>query len=167
MDCKSKYRDNMYLRSRLAVGISRDNAADMLHIDYETLGKYERGQLIPPDEMVIAMAKLYGDAVLVLEHLFEQNPIGRMFGWKIERKDLPKYTLGFLRRFNEVEASKDRLIAITDDGIVDPAERPEFGAIMEQSDRMILTALLLRFSSMTQIGKAGSQTKKEAALQAA
>lgn len=146
-----KETGNIYLLSRLSAGLSRQDALESLHIDYETLGKYERGQLTPPDDTVIAMARVYNDPILKLEHLFEKNPIGRSLGWKIDRTELSQCTLGFLGRFNEVAAERDNLISIVSDGAVDDNEQTEFSLIMAKSDRLAQEAIRLRFAAMYQI----------------
>jgi Helix-turn-helix. len=143
-----KETGNIYLLSRLAAGISRQDAIDLLHVDYESLGNYERGKTIPPDETVIAMAGAYNDPILKLEHLFEKNPIGRSLGWKIDRTELSQCTLGFLGRLNEVAAERDDLIDIVSDGMIDDTEQNEFDEIMIKSDRLAQEAIRLRFSAM-------------------
>jgi transcriptional regulator with XRE-family HTH domain len=143
-----KETGNIYLLSRLSSGLSRQEAIELLHIDYETLGKYERGQLTPSDETVIAMSAAYNDPILKLEHLFEKNPIGRSLGWKIDRTDLSQCTLGFLGRFNDVAVDRDQLISIVSDGVIDDSEENDFDSIMKKSDRLAQEAIKLRFSAM-------------------
>ncbi len=145
---KYKETGNIYLRSRLAAQLSRQEALEKLNFDYETLGKYERGQLIPSDETVIIMARVYHDPILKLEHLFGKNPIGRSLGWKIDRTDLSQCTLGFLGKFNDVAGDRDQLIAIVSDGVIDDSEQSQFDSIMAKSDRLVQEAIKLRFTAM-------------------
>lgn len=124
MDSKS---ENIYLKSRLAAGFdNRGVAAEKLHISYDSLFNYESGKTVPNEDMVFAMAELYQDQMLIVEH-FKQTRIGKFmqekFGLDYQIGELSRAALGFVDGVWNIEVQK--LIAIVRDGIISQDELPD------------------------------------------
>jgi DNA-binding XRE family transcriptional regulator len=67
-----KLRENIYRSSRDYAGLTRVAAALALSIGERTLANYEAEQ-VPPDEIVLAMARLYQAPWLRVQHLVENS----------------------------------------------------------------------------------------------
>ena len=65
---KDKFR-NLYKISREAAGLTQEAAAEALNISVRSLAGYENDEVIPKDEVVENMVKLYKTKILGLQHL--------------------------------------------------------------------------------------------------
>jgi DNA-binding XRE family transcriptional regulator len=59
----------IYQTARLYADLTQESASEILNISCKSIGAYERGETIPPDEIVIAMVELYNAPWLSYMHL--------------------------------------------------------------------------------------------------
>ena len=137
---------NIYKTSRKAAGLTQESAAERLGISVESLRAYEGGQRIPPNEVVELMVILYNAQHLAYQHLRETNA---MYGRVVPEVPLCSVLEASARLTNRIYAFADshadrRLMRMAEDNVIDPVERPEFDAILEELQEIVEAALALR-----------------------
>ena len=140
-----EYR-NIYKTSRKAAGLTQESAAERLGISVESLRAYEGGQRIPPNEVVELMVILYNAQHLAYQHLRETNA---MYGRVVPEVPQCSVLEASARLTNRIYAFADshadrRLMRMAEDNVIDPVERPEFDAILEELQEIVEAALALR-----------------------
>lgn len=146
-----EYR-NIYKTSRKAAGFTQEAAAERLGISVESLRAYEGGQRIPPNEVVELMVILYNAQHLAYQHLRETNA---MYGRVVPEVPLCSVLEASARLTNRIYAFADshadrRLMRMAEDNVIDPVERPEFDAILEELQEIVEDALALRCAKDTE-----------------
>lgn len=143
---------NIYKTSRKAAGLTQESAAERLGISVESLRAYEGGQRIPPNEVVELMVILYNAQHLAYQHLRETNA---MYGRVVPEVPLCSVLEASARLTNRIYAFADshadrRLMRMAEDNVIDPVERPEFDAILEELQEIVEAALALRCAKDTE-----------------
>ena len=143
---------NIYKTSRKAAGLTQESAAERLGISVESLRAYESGQRIPPNEVVELMVILYNAQHLAYQHLRETNA---MYGRVVPEVPLCSVLEASARLTNRIYAFADshadrRLMRMAEDNVIDPVERPEFDAILEELQEIVEAALALRCAKDTE-----------------
>lgn len=146
-----EYR-NIYKTSRKAAGFTQEAAAERLGISVESLRAYETGQRVPPDDVVELMSILYNALHLAFQHIRENNAMyGRV------APEVPQCSVleASARLTNRIYAFADshadrRLMRMAEDNVIDPVERPEFDAILEELQEIVEAALALRCAKDTE-----------------
>ena len=146
-----EYR-NIYKTSRKAAGLTQESAAERLGISVESLRAYEGGQRIPPNEVVELMVILYNAQHLAYQHLRETNA---MYGRVVPEVPQCSVLEASARLTKRIYAFADshadrRLMRMAEDNVIDPVERPEFDAILEELQEIVEAALALRCAKDTE-----------------
>ncbi|MCL6611209.1 MAG: helix-turn-helix domain-containing protein [Peptococcaceae bacterium] len=124
----------MLKEAREAAGLSQEAAADFLYIGRRTLYSYEAGKTHVQPDVLIKMAELYRRPDLLDWYCCEQCSIGQRVAHRYgQRRQLATAVLGLLKELSDLEALKNRLIAIASDGDICPAEQAEFLAILREA----------------------------------
>lgn len=108
---------------------SREGAADTMLIDRGRLYRIERGLTNPYPEEVLLMADLYNAPELRNYYCTAVCPLGKDFP-KIESKNLDRIGIKALSSFRKINAAKELLLDITEDGSVDDNEREDFEKVL-------------------------------------
>lgn len=146
-----EYR-NIYKTCRKAAGLTQEAAAERLGISVESLRAYETGQRVPPDEVVEAMSDLYNTLHLIVRHVREKNAIYSRVVPEVPKMDVLAASARLTNRiyqFADSHADR-RLMRITEDNVIDGAERAEFDAILEDLQEIVSAALALRCAQSEQ-----------------
>ena len=143
---------NIYKTCRKAAGFTQEAAAERLGISVESLRAYESGQRIPPNEVVELMVILYNAQHLAYQHLRETNA---MYGRVVPEVPLCPVLEASARLTNRIYAFADshadrRLMRMAEDNVINPVERPEFDAILEELQEIVEAALALRCAKDTE-----------------
>ena len=143
---------NIYKTCRKAAGFTQEAAAERLGISVESLRAYESGQRIPPNEVVELMVILYNAQHLAYQHLRETNA---MYGRVVPEVPQCSVLEASARLTNRIYAFADshadrRLMRMAEDNVIDPVERPEFDAILEELKEIVEAALALRCAKDTE-----------------
>ena len=143
---------NIYKTCRKAAGFTQEAAAELLGISVESLRAYESGQRIPPNEVVELMVILYNAQHLAYQHLRETNA---MYGRVVPEVPQCSVLEASARLTNRIYAFADshadrRLMRMAEDNVIDPVERPEFDAILEELKEIVEAALALRCAKDTE-----------------
>ena len=143
---------NIYKICRKAAGFTQEAAAERLGISVESLRAYESGQRIPPNEVVELMVILYNAQHLAYQHLRETNAL---YSRVVPEVPLCSVLEASARLTNRIYAFADshadrRLMRMAEDNVIDPVERPEFDAILEELQEIVEAALALRCAKDTE-----------------
>ena len=144
---------NMYFMSREKAGLTREAASELLEfMSEDRIDRIETEKSLPHPDEVLAMAKAYGDLLLINKYCTEECPIGQRYAPKVTSEELTGIVLQIMDCVNGLSDSKDRLISIAADGIIDENERPEFEKICTHLDRISTAATTLKFWMEEKLG---------------
>ena len=123
---------------------SKDYAAEKLHISAGQLQDYELGitKCIPPDN-ILRMADLYNAPELRNMYCKEMCPLGCDTP-KVELEDLDRITVKAMSSLRKTAETKEILLDITEDGIIDDEERPKLEEVLKNLDEVAAIALSLK-----------------------
>ena len=137
---------NIYKVAREARGLTQEAAAEKLGISDSSIRAYETGQRIPPNDIVEQMVVLYNAQHLAYQHLRETNAIYARIVPQVPQCSVLEAAARLTNRiyaFADAHADR-RLMQIAEDNIIDPDERPEFHAILEELQDIVEAALAVR-----------------------
>lgn len=140
-----EYR-NIYKTCRRSAGLTQEAAAERLGISVESIRAYECGQRIPPDDVVDLMSILYNSLHLIAWHVREKSAMYKRVVPEVQPKSILEASVKTNNRMDAfVSANRlGRLLQIAEDNIVDPSEKAEFDAILEELQEIVGAAIELR-----------------------
>lgn len=114
---------------------SREGAADIMSIDRGRLYRIESGIANPYPEEIHLMADLYNAPEL--ENFFCKNicPLGGDIP-KAEIADLDRITVRTLSAFRKLRDTKELLLDITEDGVIDESEKADMEKVLEDLEEL-------------------------------
>ena len=149
-----KENKNIYFASREDAGLTRAQASERIgYISESRIEKIENEKAAVQPEDVVAMAAAYKRPELCNYYCTHECMIGRDLVPEVKISTLSEITLGVLSSLNALQRQKDRLIDITEDSQVDPAELPDFMQILDQLEKISLTADSLKLWLSSQIAE--------------
>lgn len=116
--------ENIYKTARKKAELTRDAAAEELHIGTRTLDGYESIDGCPPDDVVRRMCILYNNKFLAYQHL-KKSPLGEFLPELFEN-NLQGATLNVISSVNDVSSILNELVVICADGQINEQERDEW-----------------------------------------
>lgn len=114
---------------------SREGAADIMSIDRGRLYRIESGIANPYPEEVHLMADLYGAPELRNYYCKNVCPLGEDVP-KAELADMDRITIRTLSAFRHISETKEILLDITEDGVIDEKEKPELEKVLANLEEM-------------------------------
>ena len=125
-------KNNVYLKSR-------ESAAEYFGISVSSLANYERGITVPPLDLIMMMADVYGAPQLKNLYCLEQCPLGKQQPVSAEIKTLEAVTVGIIAKLDEKDIEKMRreLLEIAEDGKISPDEEDDFTAVSKELDKAV------------------------------
>lgn len=114
---------------------SREGAADIMSIDRGRLYRIESGIANSYPEEIHLMADLYNAPEL--ENFFCKNicPLGGDIP-KAEIADLDRITVRTLSAFRKLRDTKELLLDITEDGVIDESEKADMEKVLEDLEEL-------------------------------
>ena len=144
----TKENKNIYQRTREGLGLTREEASDLLvTMSPERIEKIESERSMPHPDEVLLMSDQYKHPSLCNYYCANQCPIGQEYVPEIKVKDLSQIVLEMLASLNSVGKQKDRLIEITADGKISGNELEDFIFIQEELERISITVETLQLWS--------------------
>lgn len=142
----TKENKNIYFTTRESLGItSRAAASELLEwIEESRVEKIENDKVLPHPEEVLQMADKYKAPSLCNHYCSNECPIGREYVPEIKIKDLSQIVLEMLASLNSIGKTKDRLVEIAADGIIDNEEMEDFINIQNELERISMTVEALQ-----------------------
>ncbi|MBC3796458.1 helix-turn-helix domain-containing protein [Acetobacterium tundrae] len=146
--CKSIYR---ICRDR--TGLTQEEAAPKLGISVRALGNYEAfslevGKNMPPEDIVLTMAKLYSTPWLPLIHLKENTLIGRAIFPDVELTDLPLAFLKFQAEIGDIQPLESDMRKVILDNHIDEQEIETSEIFIKELMEGIVSGWSLIFSAI-------------------
>ena len=133
----TKENKNIYQRTREALDLTREEAADLLvTMSPERIEKIENERTLPHRDEVLLMSDTYKQPNLCNYYCANQCPIGQQYVPEIKIKDLSQIVLETLASLNAMQKKKDRLIEITVDGHISGDELADFVFIQEELEKI-------------------------------
>lgn len=123
--------DNIYKSSRKASKLSQETACEVVSISARSLARYESGESIPPDDVVMRMSEAYSDNYLPYLHL-QSNPLYSAIFPSVERESLPAATIRVLNSITEM-GDKIGLIYKLAAGEISDEQRVEISKLLEKA----------------------------------
>jgi transcriptional regulator with XRE-family HTH domain len=149
---KESYR-SIYRICRDRSGLTQEEAAPKLGISVRALGSYEAysidvGKHMPPEDVVLNMAKLYGTPWLPLIHLKENTLIGREIFPDVELTDLPLAFLKFQAEIGDIQPLESEMRKVILDNHIDVHEIETSETFIKELMEGIMSGWSLIFSAI-------------------
>lgn len=114
---------------------SREGAADYMSIDRGRLYRIESGIAVPYPEEIRLMADLYNAPELENYYCRTMCPLGSEIP-KAELADMDRITIRTLSTFRKFGETKEMLLDITEDGVIDENEKPQLEEILKNLEEV-------------------------------
>lgn len=114
---------------------SREGAADYMSIDRGRLYRIESGIAVPYPEEIRLMADLYNAPELENYFCRTMCPLGCEMP-KAELANLDRITVRTLSVFRKIGKTKEMLLDITADGVIDESEKPELDEVVKNLEEV-------------------------------
>ena len=114
---------------------SRVGAADYMSIDRGRLYRIESGIAVPYPEEIRLMADLYNAPELENYFCRTMGPLGCEMP-KAELANLDRITVRTLSVFRKIGKTKEMLLDITADGVIDESEKPELDEVVKNLEEV-------------------------------
>lgn len=141
----TKENKTPYQLAREEMKLTREEASAILEsIQPYQIERIESEKTIPSPEDVLNMANKYKKPTLCNYYCSQQCAIGREYVPSVSIKELSAIVLEMLASLNSVEKTKDRLIEIAADGVIDADEIDDFIRIQNELERISITVETLQ-----------------------
>lgn len=130
---------------------SREKAAELLGIDRTRLARIELDTIAPYPEEVKIMAEVYNTPELCNAYCARECPIGKGSVREVVIDDFDRLALKALGSLKDIDSLRASLIAISEDGIIDPSELDTFNEILESLEKISTNAKALQLWAMKNI----------------
>lgn len=153
----TKAADNMYYMARSQAAetneafSSREKAAEIIGIDRTRLARIELDTIAPYPEEVKAMANTYNTPELCNSYCARECPIGKDSVTEVTIDDFDRLALKVLGSLKDIDSLRSSLIAISEDGYIDEAERPAFQDILDSLEKISTNAKALQLWAIKNI----------------
>ena len=139
--------ENIYRAARRTAGLTQERWAELLGLSPEAVAQYERGAILPSDEVVLRMAEAAGQQIICYWHLLHKSRVAGRVLPGIEERPLSESVLGLLARVEDFRTgSMKTLIRLGADGKIDRSEAAAFEACMRDLRELITAAYELQYA---------------------
>ena len=140
--------ENIYYIARTTAGYTQERWATMLGVSTETVRRYEAGDVLPGDDIVLSMADFAGLPILGTWHLRRKSPVAAEMLPPVERLPLAQAVVQLLAQIHifEERHHADALLLIASDGIVDEDEMPRFKEVVSDLFPLVKAALQIDYA---------------------
>ncbi len=134
-------RSNVFYKARCNASThneqlsSREGAADIMSIDRGRLYRIESGIANPYPEEIHLMADLYNAPELRNYFCKTICPLGEDIP-KVEIADLDRITVKTLSAIRKLEDTRELLLDITEDGVIDESEKGNMGKVLQSLEAL-------------------------------
>lgn len=154
-------RKSIYRICRDRAGLTQEEAAPKLGVSVRALGSYEAfsletGKHMPPEDIVLAMAKIYSTPWLPLLHLKENTLIGQAIFPDVELTDLPLAFLKFQAEIGDIQPLESEMRKVILDNHIDEHELETSKTFNKELMDVIFSSWNLMFSAIKKETVAGT-----------
>ena len=130
--------------------------SELIGISPNMLAKYENDLCkCIPVESVVMMADVYNEPSLLNYYCTHECMIGKTRIPEYEKKPIEQIALQMLYMMRGMDKTKDDLLEITADGVIDDDERPKLAEILKSLDEITKVAGELRIYAEKNLGITG------------
>ena len=133
--------ENIYRSARRTAGLTQERWAELLGLSVEAVSQYERGTILPSDEVVLRMAEAAGQQIICYWHLLNKSRVAGNVLPDVLRKTLPEAVLNLLVRIEDF--SRKRLAA---DGKISADEIAAWGEALAQIRELVRAAYEMQYA---------------------
>jgi hypothetical protein len=137
----AKTSSNIFYKSRCEAAThneqlsSREGAADIMSIDRGRLYRIESGIATPYPEEIHLMADLYNAPELKNHFCTSMCPLGTDIP-RADVADLDRISIRALSTFRKIGETKELLLNITEDGVIDDSEKADMQKVLENLNEL-------------------------------
>ncbi|MEE3381547.1 MAG: helix-turn-helix transcriptional regulator [Succiniclasticum sp.] len=139
---------NLYYNARKTAGLTQERWAELLGLSVEAVSQYERGTILPSDEVVLRMAEAAGQQIVCYWHLLNKSRVAGTVLPGIKKRPLPEAVLNLLVQVEEFRRSGlEDLKRIAADGKISGADESiAYADALEQIRLLIEAAYELQYA---------------------
>ena len=139
---------NIYYNARRAAGLTQARWAEILGVSESAVRKYESGEILPEDDVVLSMADFSGMQILGTWHLRRKSLVAAQVIPEVRRLPLAQAVVQLLAAIQDFDEKHhgDALLRIAADGRVDPEEEPRFKEIVRDLHPLIQAAMQIDYA---------------------
>lgn len=115
----------MYKDARDKAGMTQEQAAMKAHIGKRSLQKYEAGECMPPPDVVLSLAKEYGQPEMTQRYCRSYCAIGQALSYEVlesTNKSLPAVVLKLVTKMKAADAALNKILYL----VVDKESQADF-----------------------------------------
>ena len=137
----TKALDNVYCQARLEASKyndrlkSREGASELLGYGPSTIADWELGVSTPSPDSVLKMADLYNAPELINQYCTQQCPLGSSVP-RVETAERDRITVKTLATFRKISETREKLLDITEDGIITDDEKEDLAVIISNMEEL-------------------------------
>lgn len=144
---KTDEYENIYKNARRTAGLTQERWAELLGLSVEAVSQYERGSIIPSDEVVLRMAEAAGQQIICYWHLLNKSRVAGTVLPDILEKTLPEAVLSLLVRMEDFSRTGlEDLKHLAADGKISADEITAYGEALVQIREIIQAAYALQYA---------------------
>ena len=116
--------------------MTQERFAEALDISVESVRQYESDKIMPSDDVVTRMVEVSGQPVIGYWHLLNKSRVAADILPDVQECSLEQAVIKLLCRIRQFAENNNtnRLMDISEDGIIDETERPDFDRIIKELD---------------------------------
>jgi transcriptional regulator with XRE-family HTH domain len=137
---------NIYKSARLFAGLTIERASEMIGVAPRTLAGYEKGEYIPPADIVTKMCEVYRTDWLAYQHLQSSNPLGQKYLPEIDFSNLPMMVLRFQKEMADANKVAGDMVEVTCDGKVEGQEKEVWSRVTKEIRELVGAGLSVLFA---------------------
>lgn len=139
---------NIYKNARITAGLTQERWSEYLGISPDSVRKYESGEMLPGDDVVLKMAEVSGQLILPYWHLTRKSRIAAAILPELEEeKGLPEAVLGLLIQIDDFrEDGMQKLLRIAADGRITENEAEDYERAISQLSVLVSRAMALGYA---------------------
>ena len=140
----TKTKKTIYQETRDRLDLSRESASELTGLEPYRIERIENEKMEPTPWDVLAMAKAYKEHLLCNHYFAHECPIGQKYVPEIKFKDLSQVVLEILASLNSMRKQQERLIEISEDGVIANDELADFILIQKELEKISITVETLQ-----------------------
>ena len=139
---------NIYANARKTAGLTQERWAEVLGVSVSAVRKYESGEMLPEDDVVLNMADFSGLQILGTWHLRQKSAVAATVLPPVKRLPLALAVVQLLDAVKTFEAEHhgEALLHIAADGRISPEEEPRFKEIVSDLWPLIQAAMQIDYA---------------------
>ena len=144
---QENYR-NICKIARQTAGLTQERFAEALDISVEAVRQYENDKIMPSDGVVTRMVEVSGQPVIGYWHLLNKSRVAAGILPDVQECSLEQAVIKLLCRIRKFSDNNNtnRLMDISEDGIIDADERKDFDRILGELEEIVQAAMQLKYA---------------------